>query len=49
VVIRDGPLANLVGIFERDVEDGDRVLMLLTAISYQGRVTVDRHLLKKIS
>ena len=49
VVIRDGPLANLVGIFERDVEDGDRVLMLLTAISYQGHVTVERELLKKIS
>ena len=49
VVIRDGPLANLVGIFERDVEDGDRVQMLLTAISYQGRVTVDRQFLKKIS
>jgi transcriptional antiterminator RfaH len=49
VVVRDGPLANLVGIFERDVEDGDRVLMLLTAISYQGHVTVERQLLKKIS
>ena len=49
VVIRDGPLANLVGIFERDVEDGDRVLMLLTAISYQDHVTVERELLKKIS
>jgi transcriptional antiterminator RfaH len=49
VVIRDGPLANLVGIFERDVEEGDRVQMLLTAISYQGHVTIDRQLLKKIS
>jgi transcriptional antiterminator RfaH len=49
VVIRDGPLANLEGIFERNVEDGDRVLMLLTAISYQGHVTVERELLKKIS
>jgi transcriptional antiterminator RfaH len=49
VVIRDGPLANLEGIFERDIEDGDRVLMLLTAISYQGHVTLERELLKKIS
>jgi transcriptional antiterminator RfaH len=49
VVIRDGPLANLVGIFERDIKDSDRVLMLLTAISYQGHVTIDRQLLKKIS
>lgn len=49
VVICDGPLANLVGVFERDVEEGDRVLMLLTAISYQGRVTIERERLKKIS
>lgn len=37
VVIRDGPLTNLVGVFDRELEDGNRVLMLLTAISYQGR------------
>lgn len=49
VVVQDGPLANLEGIFERDVEDGDRVLMLLTAINYQGHVTIERQLLKKIS
>jgi transcriptional antiterminator RfaH len=49
VVICDGPLANLVGVFERDIEEGDRVLMLLTAISYQGHVTIERELLKKIS
>lgn len=49
VVIRDGPLANLEGIFERDIEDGDRVQMLLTAISYQGHVTIERERLKKIS
>lgn len=49
VVIRDGPLANMEGIFERDIEDGDRVQMLLTAISYQGHVTIERERLKKIS
>lgn len=49
VVIADGPLANLEGVFESDLEDGDRVLMLLTAISYQGHVTIERELLRKIS
>jgi len=49
VVVRDGPLTNLVGIFERDLEDGDRVLLLLTAISYQGYVTIEKELLRKIS
>jgi len=49
VVIRDGPLANLEGVFQSGVEEGDRVLMLLTAISYQGHVTIERQRLKKIS
>ena len=49
VVIRDGPLTNLVGVFESDLEDGDRVMMLLTAISYQCHFTIERELLKKIS
>ena len=49
VVISAGPLVTLEGIFERDLEDGDRVLLLLTAISYQGHVTIERELLKKIS
>ncbi len=48
VVIRDGLLANLEGIFEQDIEDGDRVQMPLTAISYQGYVTIERERLKKI-
>jgi transcription elongation factor/antiterminator RfaH len=49
VIVRDGPFANLEGIFERDIEDGDRVQMLLTAINYQGHVTIERERLKKIS
>jgi transcriptional antiterminator RfaH len=49
VVISAGPLVNLEAVFERDLEDGDRVLLLLTAISYQGHVTIERELLKKIS
>jgi len=48
VVISDGPLANLEGIFESGIEEGDRVLMLLTAINYQGHVTIERQRVKKI-
>lgn len=33
-IIRKGPLGNIEGIFERDITDGDRVELLLTAISY---------------
>ncbi|HEV2860055.1 MAG TPA: transcription termination/antitermination NusG family protein [Pyrinomonadaceae bacterium] len=40
VVIKEGPLKDLVGVFERKVKDSDRVMILLTAITFQGRVTV---------
>ena len=34
-VIRQGPLAHIEGIFARDIEDGARVQLLLTAVGYQ--------------
>lgn len=47
VVIKDGPMKDLVGIFERDVRESDRVMILLTNVNYQGRLTIDRDLVKK--
>ena len=47
VVIGAGPLRNLVGIFEREVKGSDRIMILLTAIGYQGRLVVDRDLIKR--
>jgi transcriptional antiterminator RfaH len=49
VVVRDGPLSHLEGIFEKDVNDADRVLVLLTTVNYQSRVIIDRQMLKKVS
>lgn len=48
VTIQDGPLRNLVGIFEREIKGTDRVLILLAAISYQGSVIVERGSVKKV-
>lgn len=42
VIIEDGPLKNLTGIFKREVKGSDRVLILLAAINYQGSVVVER-------
>ena len=47
VVISAGPLRNLTGVFERQVKGNDRVLILLTAIGYQGHLEVDRNLIKR--
>lgn len=49
VVIKAGPLRDFEGIFEHDRNDNDRITVLLTTISYQGRLVIDRDLLEKVS
>jgi len=48
VMIDSGPLRHMVGVFQHDIIGTDRVAILLTAISYQGRVIVEKDLVKKI-
>lgn len=48
VKVTGGTFGNLSGVFERDLQDSERVMILLTAITYQGRIVVDRELLTKI-
>lgn len=47
VVIAAGPLRHLTGIFEREIKGSDRVTILLTAIEYQGRLVVDRNMVRR--
>ena len=47
VVISAGPLKNLIGVFEREVKGSERIMILLTAIGYQGHIEVDRDLIKR--
>jgi transcriptional antiterminator RfaH len=49
VVIKDGPLKNFTGIFERELVHTDRVMLLLTTISYQSHVVIERELVRKVS
>jgi transcriptional antiterminator RfaH len=48
VMIDNGPLRDMVGVFEYGIAGTDRVAILLTAISYQGRVIIGKDLVKKI-
>jgi transcriptional antiterminator RfaH len=48
VVVKAGPLRNLIGVFERELKENERILVLLTAISYQGRLVVNRDLCKRV-
>jgi transcriptional antiterminator RfaH len=49
VVIKAGPLRDFQGVFERELNDNERISVLLTTISYQGRVVVRRDLLERAS
>ena len=49
VMIKEGPLKNFVGIFEREFNQSERVRLLLTAVSYQTHLEVERAFVKKVS
>lgn len=49
VIIKDGPLRAITGVFEREMNGADRVRILLMAVSYQAHVEIERDLVKKIS
>ena len=46
VVITDGPLRGLTGIFEKNMKDSDRVMILLNTVTYQSHIVIDRQLLR---
>ena len=48
VVFIEGPLLDLVGVFEKDLNDSDRVVVLLTTVNYQSRVVVQKELVRKV-
>ncbi len=49
VIMKGGVFDNLVGIFERETNDSERVLVLLQTINYQGHMIVERSSLRKIA
>jgi transcriptional antiterminator RfaH len=49
VMIKDGPFKSLRGIVEREMSDSDRLVVLLSSLSYQGRLMIEKALCRKIS
>lgn len=49
VIINRGNLKNFAGVLEGKVGDQGRVTILLTAVSYQARVTIEQDWVRKIS
>jgi transcriptional antiterminator RfaH len=42
VFINDGPLQGLAGIFEQELSDGERAVVLLRTVEYQARIFVEK-------
>jgi transcription antitermination factor NusG len=49
VIIKEGPLQQLSGVFERDLTDAERVAVLLDSVSFQVRVMTERHTLERLA
>jgi transcription elongation factor/antiterminator RfaH len=49
VIVKDGPMKNLAGIFEREMKDTDRVRILLENVSYQAHIEIEKDIVEKAS
>lgn len=48
VMVKDGPLNNFAGIFEREMKDTDRIRILLETVSYQAHIEIERDMVKRV-
>ena len=48
VIIKEGRFQNFCGIFEREMDDADRVRILLNTVNFQAHVVVDRVMVNKL-
>jgi transcriptional antiterminator RfaH len=49
VIIKGGPLKNMVGLFLKEVKEGERVAILLDAVSYQASIVIEREYVQRLS
>jgi transcription elongation factor/antiterminator RfaH len=48
IIVKDGPLKNFAGIFEREMKDTDRIRILLETVSYQVHIEIEKDMVKKV-
>ena len=48
IEVVEGPLKGLKGIFEKQIGDKERVMILLNYVSYQGMLLIEKKKLKKV-
>jgi transcription antitermination factor NusG len=49
IEVAEGPLKGLKGIFQKEIGDKKRVMILLSYVSYQGQLLIEKKKLKKAS
>ena len=49
VTIKSGLLRNFSGVFERYMKEGDRVMILLEAVSYQAHLVIERQMIERLA
>jgi transcriptional antiterminator RfaH len=48
IEVVEGPLKGLRGIFKKELDDKERVLILLNYVTYQGKLLIEKKKLKKV-
>lgn len=48
IEVAEGPLKGLKGIFKKELDDNQRVLILLNYVSYQGQLLIEKSKLKRV-
>lgn len=48
IEVVEGPLKGLKGIFKKELDDKERVMILLSYVSYQGQLLIEKKKLKKV-
>jgi ribosomal protein L24 len=46
VMVQDGPLQGLIGTLDQEMDDRQRVIILLEAIEYQARILIEKRYLR---
>lgn len=49
IMVMEGPLKGLRGLFYRNLSDKERVMILLNYVAYQGSLTIEKSKIKKVS
>ncbi|MDD8031721.1 MAG: transcription termination/antitermination NusG family protein [Acidobacteriota bacterium] len=48
IIVMEGPLKGLRGIFRKELSDKERVMILLNYVTYQGSLMIEKNKIKKI-